>query len=425
MPRSSGKFPKRRARVANQARGVGRRPGHLEWPRATARRLLACAAMSITRRARGAFLFLSSACCRRGPAGVASARGPDQYLPRRRPRLEDEAAHPRPVPGRRLGPPRPALRGPGPAALRRAAPGFRPATAARAPDTANPVAPGRRRGSRRARLARACWGRGGGRPDARRPSREMPRCDPPACTSRASGRVAGSNSSAGAPKARSTPTADTTLAAPSRLRRPTPRHRRSRSNAGFAYSDLVVGRFRPCARDFSADPVVTNTERDDAHRGQLSRLRGPRTGAGPRGVGPQPLALGTGSRGPRSSCRGPPRPLTGARVPRRGLPGPRLHLIALDATLDAAAGEQLAAHRLEWDAHDRLRLGPDRGRALTGAGGLVAALRRGRHPLRARAAPRGAGRARLGGDAAQPNVLVGGDFSWRVAGTAPAGLRAR
>src|SRR5205823_12956864 len=35
----------------------------------------------------------------------------------------------------------------------------------------------------------------------------------------------------------------------------------------------------------------------------------------------------------------------------------RLDAITLSATLEQAAGEQLAAHRIEWQANDRLRIG--------------------------------------------------------------------
>jgi len=120
----------------------------------------------------------------------------------------------------------------------------------------------------------------------------------------------------------------------------------------LVYSHLVVGKFDQ-ARSFS-DPVIANTDvttlteesyveysgGDALWDAQLGRNRW-HWGPGDEGS----LILS------RTSA-----PLTGmafrARVAKLDLDA-----IALNATLDAASGEQLAAHRLEWRPLQRLRLG--------------------------------------------------------------------
>ncbi|MBI1799788.1 MAG: hypothetical protein HYR73_08905 [Candidatus Eisenbacteria bacterium] len=118
------------------------------------------------------------------------------------------------------------------------------------------------------------------------------------------------------------------------------------------FSHLVVGHFDH-ARSF-ADPVVANTDvttlteesylsyagADDAWGAQIGRNR---------------WHFGPGEEGSLVISR-TSAPMT-ALAFRGRLAGLRLDGIALSATLDAAAGEQLAAHRLEWQPHPRWRLG--------------------------------------------------------------------
>jgi hypothetical protein len=175
----------------------------------------------------------------------------------------------------------------------------------------------------------------------------------------------------------------------------------------FVYSHLVVGHFDQ-ARSFS-DPVIANTDvttlteesyisyagRDDAWGAEFGRDRW-HWGPGEEGS----LILSKTSA-----------PLTGLAF-RGRLAALRLDGIALNVTLDPATGEQLAAHRLEWQPHDRLRLGITEA-ARYHATGWTPLYAVGVIPyvivqrLLVQDAPDSA-------DALRNNILFGGDFSWRV-----------
>jgi Capsule assembly protein Wzi len=175
----------------------------------------------------------------------------------------------------------------------------------------------------------------------------------------------------------------------------------------FVYSHLVVGHFDQ-ARSF-ADPVVANTDlttlteesyisyagRDDAWGVQFGRDRW-QWGPGEEGS----LILSKTSA-----------PLTGLAF-RGRLAALRLDGIALNVTLDPATGEQLAAHRLEWQPQDRLRLGVTEAARYHAtswtplyAVGVIPYVIVQR--LLVQDSPDSA-------DALRNNILFGGDFSWRV-----------
>ncbi|MGH7740999.1 MAG: capsule assembly Wzi family protein [Candidatus Eiseniibacteriota bacterium] len=118
------------------------------------------------------------------------------------------------------------------------------------------------------------------------------------------------------------------------------------------YSHLVVGHFDQ-ARSF-ADPVVANT--DVTTLSEESYIAyGSEDGAWGAQFGRDRWHWGPGDEGSlilsRSSA-----PIT-ALAYRGRLAGIRLDGVVINATLDAAAGEQLAAHRLEWQPRSDLRLG--------------------------------------------------------------------
>src|SRR5215470_258152 len=120
----------------------------------------------------------------------------------------------------------------------------------------------------------------------------------------------------------------------------------------LVFSHLVTGQFEG-ARQF-ADPIVPGTDAilfteeshiayaDSAMRWAFVFGRG-RWHWGPGDEGSLVLS--------KTSA-----PLTGLTL-RARLVGLRLDAIAVSATIDPAAGEQLAAHRLEWQPVDALRLG--------------------------------------------------------------------
>ena len=174
------------------------------------------------------------------------------------------------------------------------------------------------------------------------------------------------------------------------------------------HSHLVVGRFDR-ARSF-ADPVVANTDvttiteesyveysgTDAAWDAQLGRSRW-HWGPGDEGS----LILS------RSSA-----PITGLAL-RARLAALDLDAIALNATLDAAAGEQLAAHRLEWRPTPRWRVGLTEAARYHAAGwsplyaaGVIPYVLVQR--LQVQDQPDSAG-------ALRNNVLFGCDAAWRVA----------
>jgi len=118
------------------------------------------------------------------------------------------------------------------------------------------------------------------------------------------------------------------------------------------FSHLVVGHFDD-ARSF-ADPVIANTDITTLSEESYIAYN---SGSGAWGAqfGRDRWHFGPGEEGSlvlsRSSA-----PIT-ALAYRGSLAGIRLDGIVINATLDAAAGEQLAAHRLEWQPRGDLRLG--------------------------------------------------------------------
>ncbi len=120
----------------------------------------------------------------------------------------------------------------------------------------------------------------------------------------------------------------------------------------LAYSHLVAGRFDQ-ARTF-ADPLVAGSDFIIYSEESYLALTGA-SGRWSAQFGRSRWHWGPGEEGSlllsRSSAA-----LTGLAFHAR-FPARRLDLTALSATLDAAAGEQLAAHRLEWQPRDGLRLG--------------------------------------------------------------------
>ena len=120
----------------------------------------------------------------------------------------------------------------------------------------------------------------------------------------------------------------------------------------LVYSHLVVGRFDE-ARSF-ADPLVANTDVTTLTEESYVAYR---SGDGAWGAqfGRDRWHWGPGDEGSLILSRSAA-PIT-ALAYRGRLAGLKLDGIVLNATLDAAAGEQLAAHRLEWQPRGDLRLG--------------------------------------------------------------------
>lgn len=120
----------------------------------------------------------------------------------------------------------------------------------------------------------------------------------------------------------------------------------------LVYSHLVIGRFDG-ARRF-ADPIVKDTDATTLTEETYFAY----TGAGARwGIqfGRERFHWGPGDEGSLVMSR-TAAPIT-AFAMRGTFPAWRLHVVALSATLEAASGEQLAAHRLEWEALPGLRIG--------------------------------------------------------------------
>jgi hypothetical protein len=178
--------------------------------------------------------------------------------------------------------------------------------------------------------------------------------------------------------------------------------------AWFAFSDLVVGRFDG-ARAF-ADPIVANTDvtalTEDSYLGYASPA-----GTWSARLGRSRWQWGPGREG-TLVLSGSSAPLTGFEM-RAHLASVHADLIALNATLDAAAGEQLAAHRIEWSGDGTLRLGVTEAARYHASGwsplyavGLIPYVLVQR--LEVEDAPDSTG-------ALRNNVLVSGDVSWRPA----------
>lgn len=118
------------------------------------------------------------------------------------------------------------------------------------------------------------------------------------------------------------------------------------------YSHVVVGQFDH-ARSFT-DPVIANTDVTTLTEESYVQYSGAGA-AWDAQIGRNRWHWGPGDEGSLILSR-TSAPLTGAAF-RARLAGLNLDAIALSATLDAAAGEQLAAHRLEWQPVERVRLG--------------------------------------------------------------------
>jgi hypothetical protein len=119
-----------------------------------------------------------------------------------------------------------------------------------------------------------------------------------------------------------------------------------------AYTDLLFGRLES-ARDF-ADPIIPGNDLVSHAEAAVLAYTGRRERWGFR-IGRSRWHWGPGEEGSLLLSRTAP-PITAvalrARLERLGVDA-----IALSATLDAAAGEQLAAHRIEVQPRDGLRLG--------------------------------------------------------------------
>jgi hypothetical protein len=118
------------------------------------------------------------------------------------------------------------------------------------------------------------------------------------------------------------------------------------------YSHLVTGHFDH-ARSF-ADPVIANTDVTTLTEESYVSYSATDAVWGAQ-FGRSRWHWGPGEEGSLILSRTSPA-LT-ALAARARLAALDLDVIALNSTLDAAAGEQLAAHRIEWRAHSRLRLG--------------------------------------------------------------------
>lgn len=120
----------------------------------------------------------------------------------------------------------------------------------------------------------------------------------------------------------------------------------------LAYSHVLVGQFEG-ARTF-ADPIVANTD-VIVHTEETTLGYTGASGHWRATLGRQRWHWGPGQEGSLILSK-TAAPLTALEFRLRLEP---LHAdgIVLNATLDAAAGEQLAAHRLEWQPRDGVRLG--------------------------------------------------------------------
>jgi hypothetical protein len=118
------------------------------------------------------------------------------------------------------------------------------------------------------------------------------------------------------------------------------------------YSHVVIGHF--AGAPTFADPVVANTDITTLTE-ETYVATGAENGSWGVQFGRDRWHWGPGEEGSLLLSQ-TSAPITGLAM-RGRLASLRLDGIALSATLDAAAGEQLAAHRLEWQPHERLRLG--------------------------------------------------------------------
>lgn len=120
----------------------------------------------------------------------------------------------------------------------------------------------------------------------------------------------------------------------------------------LVYSHLVVGRFDG-ARRF-ADPIVKGTDATTLTEETFFAYTGSEGRWGLQ-FGRGRFHWGPGDEGSLLLSR-TAAPVT-AFAMRGSFTAWRLHAVAMSATLDAAAGEQFAAHRLEWEAVPGLRIG--------------------------------------------------------------------
>lgn len=117
-------------------------------------------------------------------------------------------------------------------------------------------------------------------------------------------------------------------------------------------SHLVIGHFEG-ARRF-ADPIVKNGDATTLTEESFFAYTGAHARWGIQ-FGRERFHWGPGDEASLLLSR-TSAPIT-AFAMRGSLPAWRLHVAAMSATLDAAAGEQFAAHRLEWEAVPGLRIG--------------------------------------------------------------------
>lgn len=120
----------------------------------------------------------------------------------------------------------------------------------------------------------------------------------------------------------------------------------------LAYAHVLVGRVDG-ARTF-ADPIVTGTD-VIAHTEETYLAYAPESGRWAAQFGRSRWHWGPGEEGSLVLSKTSPA-ITGLAF-RATLAPWRVDLVALNATLAASAGEQLAAHRVEWQPRDGLRLG--------------------------------------------------------------------
>lgn len=182
----------------------------------------------------------------------------------------------------------------------------------------------------------------------------------------------------------------------------------ARVDRWLLHSHVVAGHF-PGGRAW-ADPVVTGTD-FILHTEESFVAYTPEGGRWAAQFGRSRWHWGPGEEASLLLSRTSP-PLTALAL-RASLPAFRLDFTALHATLGAAAGEQLAAHRLEWQPHDRLRLGVSEAARYRSDGwdplyaaGIVPYVLVQR--VQAEDEPDSSG-------ALRNNVLLGVDAAWRVA----------
>jgi hypothetical protein len=176
----------------------------------------------------------------------------------------------------------------------------------------------------------------------------------------------------------------------------------------LAFTNVVLGRFDN-ARAF-ADPIVTNTDVTTlTEETYLAYASG--SGAWGAHFGRSRWHWGPGDEGSLILSK-TSAPLTALEF-HADLPSLRLHASALSATLARSAGEQFAAHRLEWQPFDALRIGATEAARYQSSGwsplyvvGLIPYVLVQR--LENQDEPSGAGTL-------HNNILLGTDISWRVA----------